>query len=262
MERQVVETEISAQTIISCIDLTLLDKQATAEQIQQLQLKGEQFNVAALCIYPQHLAWLSEKNSCKWATVLNFPSGEEPAAMVMSQLEDLLSEYPIDEIDYVFPYSLYLNGYREPALERCRQALALCKYHRILFKVIIETGAFRSPAILYTLAKELIDLGCDFLKTSTGKIEAGATPLSAYTLLKAIKESGKPVGFKASGGIRKPEDAFLYAEMASQMLGSQTLGFNLSEPLQPQAKQAPSQRLSPSFFRIGASSLLDELVRL
>lgn len=239
LEKQDIKTAQSRQAIVSCIDLTLLDEKATEQQISELQFKANQYKVAALCIYPQHLAFLAPQDICKRATVLNFPSGDLPAALVMSQLEDTLSAYPVDEIDYVFPYSLYLKGYKQQALERCRQALSLCQHRNVLFKVIVETGQFTESDSLYILARELIDLGCDFLKTSTGKIAIGATPLSAYTLLKAIQDSGASVGFKASGGVRKTEDALLYAEMATLLL---------------------KKEIAPSWFRIGASSLLDELI--
>ena len=44
--------------------------------------------------------------------------------------------------------------------------------------------------------------GADFVKTSTGKTPVSATPEAAEIVLEAIDVSGRPVGFKASGGIR------------------------------------------------------------
>ena len=59
-------------------------------------------------------------------------------------------------------------------------------------------------------------------------------------MLEAIKESGQPVGFKASGGIRTPEDAEAYLTLAEEIMGNDWP--------------------TPKTFRIGASSLLDALL--
>ncbi len=95
-----------------------------------------------------------------------------------------------------------------------------------------------SLEFIYDLSTEIINKGCDFLKTSTGKIAQGATPSAAFAMLKAIKESKTSCGLKVSGGIKQPEQAFIYMALASHLL---------------------DRDLDKSWFRIGASSLLDVL---
>jgi deoxyribose-phosphate aldolase len=82
--------------------------------------------------------------------------------------------------------------------------------------------------------------GADFLKTSTGKAEVGATLEASAALLAVIREAGGRVGFKAAGGIRTAADAAGYLRLADAIMGS---GW-----------------ASPRTFRFGASSLLDELL--
>ena len=82
--------------------------------------------------------------------------------------------------------------------------------------------------------------GADFLKTSTGKTSVSATPEAAEILLTLIRKNGKPIGFKASGGIRTLDQAIIYLDMAERIMGP---GW-----------------ATPAVFRFGASSLLDALL--
>ena len=78
-------------------------------------------------------------------------------------------------------------------------------------------------------------------KTSTGKTQTSATPEAANAILETIKASGEKVGFKASGGIKTTEDAKKYLTLANTILG-------------------PTYA-TPSLFRIGASSVLSDLLK-
>ena len=79
-----------------------------------------------------------------------------------------------------------------------------------------------------------------FLKTCTGKIPQGASLSALFTMLSAIKDSGKTCGIKVSGGVKTPRQAFNYAKLAELMM---------------------AKKIDKSWFRIGASSLLNELLK-
>ncbi|HVY53875.1 MAG TPA: deoxyribose-phosphate aldolase, partial [Gammaproteobacteria bacterium] len=85
--------------------------------------------------------------------------------------------------------------------------------------VILETGAFPGAALIQTAASQVIDAGADFVKTSTGKFNPGATLEAAQAILSAIKCSSKPVGLKVAGGVRTLEQAEAYFKLAQQVLG-------------------------------------------
>jgi len=228
-----------AAFIASLVDLTLLDYHASSDQITALCEKASRYNVAALCVYPQHLTYCNKQlPSFKKATVVNFPSGEQDIKDVLMDIDRCIVEFQADEIDYVFPYQTYLNGNTNNALQHYQQALTHCKQQQVTFKVIMETGAFESLQTLYELSCTLLEFPCDFLKTSTGKIATGATPAAAFCLLTAIANRQSPCGIKISGGIKTPEQAQIYIDMATQIL-----------------KKLPDNH----GFRIGASSLLDAL---
>ena len=69
-------------------------------------------------------------------------------------------------------------------------------------------------------------------------------PEAAVVMCHAIKDfyakSGRKVGFKAAGGIRTAEDAALYYTIVKEILGEEWL--------------------TPELFRIGASSLANNLL--
>ena len=87
-------------------------------------------------------------------------------------------------------------------------------------------------------------LGYDvgFIKTSTGKTEVSATVGAANIILETIRDSGKTPVLKASGGIRDFEEARKYLTLSEVIMGE-------TWP-------------DPDHFRIGASSLLDDLIRV
>lgn len=227
------------QRAISLIDLTLLDDNATGQALTLLQDKANHSQVAAICVFPDALSHIQPDATIKRATVVNFPHGQDPLEQTLRDIEQIISRHHPDEIDYVFPWKNYLAGLDAASLSHCQQAQSLCSKNHISFKVIVETGAFPTSESMYQLSRELIDLGCDFLKTSTGKIPTGATPMAAFSMLKAIQDSGSSCGIKVSGGIKEPEQAFLYMNLASHIL---------------------KRDLDKTWFRIGASSLLDALI--
>jgi len=229
--------QFSAEQAISLIDLTLLDENVSDFLLEQLVQKANLHNVAAVCVYPQNLTKIHTLTlpSIKLATVVNFPSGEHSLDRVLNEIEEAKFA---SEIDYVFPYQTYFTGGQQAALTHCKAIYDCCQQKKLTFKVILESGALPSSKIYY-LCMDIISQGCDFLKTSTGKIDIGATPLAVFSMLQAIQDSGTSCGIKISGGVKTGTQAFFYMRLAKQIL---------------------DRELDNSWFRIGASSLIDNLL--
>jgi deoxyribose-phosphate aldolase len=235
------------QQIFSLIDLTSLGDNSNPEMIAALCEKTAQadLHVAAVCIYPQFVAQavtLLAGSSVKIATVANFPEGAADITPVLVSIAASI-QAGANEIDVVFPYQKYLAGDCECAKDFVRQCKLACG-ENILLKVILETGALQDPVIIAAASRDVILAGADFIKTSTGKIQTGATLEAAAIMLLVINdmqvEISRTVGFKASGGVRTVEQAAQYLALANQILG---LGW-----------------VSPKTFRFGASQLLDGLL--
>ena len=228
--------DVTQQQLSALIDYTCLKIDASIEDIESLAAKAVEHHVAAVCIYPQHLDIIPKTLPILRATVVNFPTGEEPLAQVLESIERIKSQHQVNEIDYVFPYQTYLSGNEAIALSHCETVSSLCKQHHLTFKVILETGAFSSLDMIHDLSIKIIQRGCDFLKTSTGKISQGASIPVAFAMLLAIQETHTTCGIKLSGGIKTIEQAIAYVQLAQFMLN-----------------KTPDS----SWLRLGTSSLLE-----
>jgi deoxyribose-phosphate aldolase len=105
--------------------------------------------------------------------------------------------------------------------------------------VILETGGYPDQDAVRRATRLAIEQGADFVKTSTGKTSASASPEAVRTMLVEIRTSGWPVGLKPSGGIRTLSDASTYLALADEIMGEHWA--------------------TPDTFRFGASGLLDAL---
>lgn len=235
-------TPTIGKALLATIDLTDLATDSHSANLPSLCHKANSpyGTVAAICINQPLVAQAKHilKNSpVKIATVANFPGGNEPIANIIASIENALIQ-GATEIDVVFPYQRFLAGDRISPFE----LIAVCKETcgKYTLKVILETGAFTDLEHIYEAALGAIDSGADFLKTSTGKITHGATFEAAATLLVAIRETDRQVGFKASGGIRTLEQAVGYWQLAKNIMGSEWV--------------------TPVHFRLGTSQLLDTLI--
>ena len=231
----------AARRALAALDLTNLNDDCTDADVDILVEKAltPHGPVAAVCIWPRFVtrAKAALRNApVKVATVVNFPSGTEPASQVIAATEKAIED-GADEIDVVIPWPALLEGHPEniPArIARVKRAA-----NDALVKAIIESGML-SPDLIREATKGAIDGGADFVKTSTGKVPVNATPEAARIILEEIRESGVRAGFKASGGVKTTAQAAAFLELADQIMGE---GW-----------------ATPQTFRFGASSLLDALI--
>lgn len=210
--------KVSQPQLMSLIDYTCLNPDASDEDIKSLAVKAMEHHVAAVCIYSKHLDIIPKSCHIRRATVVNFPTGSEPLSNVLDSIKRIKNQHQVDEIDYVFPYQMYLSGNENIALSHCQTVSSLCKELHLTFKVILETGAFSSLEKIHDLSLNVIQIGADFLKTSTGKIPQGASIPAAFAMLLAIQENGSSCGIKLSGGIKTVEQAIAFVQLAQFML--------------------------------------------
>ncbi|MCI0473869.1 MAG: deoxyribose-phosphate aldolase [Ignavibacteria bacterium] len=245
-----------AEKTVTFLDLTTLEGNDTFEKVRNLcgralsPLKSNRgIKCAAVCIYPRFISTVKEalKNSgIKTASVAtSFPSGQVPLELKLKEAEYCVNE-GADEIDMVISRGEFLSGNYDFVYKEISEVNSICKNYSsvpVHLKVILETGELQTPQNIHLASEIAIDAGADFIKTSTGKTSVSATLPASYVMLRVIKEhyekTGKKIGFKPAGGIRKSADALQYITLVKNMLGDEWL--------------------SPGLFRIGASSLLDDL---
>ena len=223
------------------LDLTDLSEGCTPQAIEALcaRARGGPAPVAAVCVWPRFVAGarrILEGSPVRVATVANFPHGGPDAEAAAEEARASLAD-GADEVDVVIPYRALAAG-DEAAAARLILAARRATEGATL-KVILETGELKDPARIAAACRVALDAGADFLKTSTGKSPVSATPEAAEIMLTAIRDAGRPVGLKPSGGIRTLADAATYLHLADRIMGPDWV--------------------SPKTFRIGASGLLDAI---
>lgn len=236
----------TAQRLFSLLDLTALDNQLTLQQLTELteQSRTALGDVAALCIpprfipYARHYLEQSGISEMPIATVSNFPEGGDNLRIAYAETKAAVA-YGADEVDVVLPYRSLIKGDIDLALTLVHGCRAICG-DQVVMKVILETGELKTAELIRLACDVAISGGADFIKTSTGTRETGATITAARIMFEAIENADGLVGFKASGGIRSEEQAVSYLHLADEIMG-----------------QAWTR---PANFRIGASQLHQLLV--
>jgi deoxyribose-phosphate aldolase len=236
------------------MDLTSLEDTETVEKIAHLcetamRPSSEDPSipsVAAVCVLPRFVPLALERlvgSAVRVATVAGgFPNGDGSLDARLAEIRDA-AELGAQEIDTVLNRSLLLAAREADCLDElvgAREAAG-----DAVLKVIVEVGELGTCERIRRASRLAMAAGADFVKTSTGKIGRGATLASALCVMEAARdfatETGRTVGVKVSGGVRRSEDAIRYVMLARETLGPDWL--------------------TPDRFRIGATSLLPDLVR-
>ena len=183
-----------------------------------------------------------EGSAVKVASVAGaFPAGLGPLDARLSEIRTAV-EQGADEIDIVLNRSLFLGGRYAQAFEELLAAREAAGHAHL--KVILETGELGSYDRVRQASVLAMAAGADFIKTSTGKIGVGATLPSALCMMEAARdfhaETGRRVGIKVAGGVRASKQAIQNLVLAYETVGAEWM--------------------TPELFRIGASSLLNDVL--
>ncbi|MBO6240283.1 MAG: deoxyribose-phosphate aldolase [Butyrivibrio sp.] len=201
--------------ILKLIDHTLLQADATWEQIVSLCDEAVKYGTATVCIPQTYLKRVHEKygESLKLCTVIGFPLGYNSASSKVVEAKDSIAD-GAEEIDTVVNISDVKNHRYDEVRKELKMIREACGDK--LLKVIIET-CYLTEEEKIELCKIVTEVKADYIKTSTGFGSAGAT-LEDIELFK--KHIGPDVKIKAAGGIRTIEDALAYANAGCSRIGS------------------------------------------
>lgn len=204
--------------ILSRVDHTLLTATATWEQVKAVCDEGLEFGTASVCIPPRYVGKAAEHvgNRLKICTVIGFPNGYSTPEVKAFETEDAI-RCGADEIDMVINLGLAKAGDWEGVLEEIKAVKASCK-GRIL-KVIVEACQLTREEKI--AACRVVSMsGADFIKTSTGFSDGGATVED----VKLFREHISPdLRIKAAGGIRTFEQAQAMLEAGADRIGASAL---------------------------------------
>lgn len=183
-------------TLASYIDHTLLKPTAGHIEIEKICKEALEYGFAAVCVPPPFVA-MARQAGVRTATVIGFPFGYSVAAAKLAEMEQAIAD-GVDELDVVINLVFEKSGNWADLSAEMERLVERAHGEGKLIKVIIESGVLTEEEII-RCCMLYAPLGVDFLKTSTGYAERGAT-VEAVRLMRAHLPAA--VRIKASGGIR------------------------------------------------------------
>ncbi|MEU6739375.1 deoxyribose-phosphate aldolase [Streptosporangium sandarakinum] len=251
-----VKTTAKAEAIdlaIRMVDLTTLEGADTPGKVRAMCAKAIHPDpadpavpkVAAVCVYPDLVAQAVGAlagSGVKVASVATaFPSGRSSLDVKVADTR-LAVEAGADEIDMVIDRGAFLSGDYVKVFEEITAIKEACGEAHL--KVILETGELATYDNVRRASWLAMLAGGDFIKTSTGKVQPAATFPVTMVMLEAVRDflaaTGRAVGVKPAGGIRTTKDAIKMLVLVNEVAGD---GW-----------------LTPDLFRLGASSVLNDLL--
>lgn len=205
------------KNIASMIDHTLLKPEATEDMIRSLCSEAKEYGFAAVCVNPFYVSLAKEvlkDSEVKVATVIGFPLGanskDVKAYETIKAIED-----GANEVDMVINIGALKHKEYDVVRNDIKAVVDAAK-NKAIVKVIIETCLLNQEEKIK--ACELaMEVGADFVKTSTGFNTGGAT-LEDVKLMKTVV--GNNLQIKASGGIRDYETALAMIEAGASRIGA------------------------------------------
>ena len=247
---------------ISCIDLTTLSGDDTAERVRRLCAKAvtpvrsdllgalgfadRTLHTGAVCVYHRFVATavdaLAGTGIPVAAVSTGFPAGLIPHELKLKEIEASVRDGAA-EIDIVITREHVLTGQWRKLYDEMRDfRLAAGDAH---VKAILATGELKTLRNVAKASMVCMMAGAEFIKTSTGKEGVNATPLVTLVMLRMIRQyearTGFRVGYKPAGGVSTAKTALDYQVLMKEELGRAWL--------------------EPELFRIGASTLLADIER-
>ncbi len=238
---------------ISMIDLTTLEGMDTPGKVRAMCAKAARPDprdagvppVAAVCVYSDLVAVAVDAlagSGVRVASVATaFPSGRASLGVKLTDTADAVAA-GAGEVDMVIDRGAFLSGRYLDVFDEISAIRTACGPAHL--KVILETGELRTYDNVRRASWLAMLAGADFIKTSTGKVSPAATLPVTLVMLQAVRDfrdaTGRQVGVKPAGGIRTTKDAIRYLVLVNETVGQDWL--------------------DPAWFRLGASSLLNDLL--
>ncbi|WP_312881774.1 deoxyribose-phosphate aldolase [Actinomadura alba] len=238
---------------ISMVDLTTLEGADTPGKVRAMCAKAAHPDpsdpsvprVAVVCVYSDLVAEAVRALRGTGVGVASvataFPAGRAPLDAKLADTRRAVED-GATEIDMVIDRGAFLAGDHRKVFDEIVATKQACGDAHL--KVILETGELVTYDNVRRASWLAMLAGADFIKTSTGKVAPAATLPVTLVMLEAVRDfraqTGRQVGVKPAGGIRTTKDAIKYLVLVNETAGPDWL--------------------TPEWFRLGASSVLNDLL--
>jgi deoxyribose-phosphate aldolase len=206
------------QSLASVIDHILLKPDATRQQVEALCAEAARYRFACVVVNPVWTAAaVSLLAGCgvPVGVVIGFPFGASLVSTLRQEAAALI-RLGARELDMVIPIGQLKSGNHQAVHHTVHAAVNVAHHHGALLKVTLETSLLTMEEKLRA-AEIAIQAGADFIKTSTGFAQGGATAPDV-ALLRGV--AGARCGVLACGGIRTLADVRTLLEAGANRIGS------------------------------------------
>jgi deoxyribose-phosphate aldolase len=203
--------------IASYIDHTVLKPTTTVADVEKLCAEASQYGFAAVCVPPLFVKKAKELiavTEVKVATVIGFPFGYSAIEAKVAEIVLAIID-GADELDMVINISAVKNKDWGFLAYELNTVMPIIKGKGKIIKMIIESGILTDEEII-TCCDIYGAAGVDFMKTSTGYAEKGATVEAVQLMRKHLPAAVK---IKASGGIKNYSFARQLIDAGADRLG-------------------------------------------
>ncbi len=209
-------TQLSPAQLAAFIDHTLLKPDASLAQIEQLCTEAREHHFFSVCVNGSWVAaarHFLDGSDVKVASVVGFPFGA-----MSSDVKRFETEVAIDdgahEIDVVLNIARLKAGDDKYVFREICDVVEAADERTV--KVILETCLLTDEEKIRA-CKLVVEIGAQFVKTSTGFSTAGATIADVKLMRETV---GEKFGVKASGGVRDAQTAVAMIAAGATRIGT------------------------------------------
>ena len=206
---------------LSMVDHTILKADATKASVDKVLKFAKENHTASVCINPYYVKYASDflkDTDVKVCTVIGFPLGQNTIAVKVFETKNAIED-GADEIDMVINVAALKDKDCDFVKKEIKDIFVAVSWHNKLLKVIIE-NAYLTDDEKRKVCEICKEVGVDFVKTSTGFAQTGATASDVKIMKEVV---GGKCKIKAAGGIKTKADVeALYAAGARRFGVSRT----------------------------------------
>jgi len=206
--------------VASFIDHTLLKPTCTSADIERLCLEAMEYRFAAVCVplfstgQAHRILQSDPAGGVGLATVIGFPMGYTTLQSKQTEVREAIA-MGAGELDVVINLIALKDGNWNYLREEIETLTRQIHKEKKIIKVIVESGVLTETE-LKRCCDTFGPVGIDYMKTSTGYAEKGASLGDVQKMRAWLPDSVK---IKASGGIRHYDFAWELIEAGADRIG-------------------------------------------
>lgn len=204
--------------VAKTIDHAVLKPFATDQEIIAACKLAKEYHIASVCVRPTDVPLAARElagSDVVPSVVIGFPHGANRPEVKALEARLAIAD-GARELDMVMNIGKFLSGDLDHVRRDIAGVVAEAQPHGVLVKVILET-CYLTLEQVAAACKIAAAAGADYVKTSTGFGDGGATPEVIGVMVQTV---GQTMGVKASGGVRSYATAAAYLDQGCKRLGA------------------------------------------